>query len=656
MRTPRLFLSVISLVFILAPAVALAQSNSKEIMAKKPAELIEILKDSNSTQFEKAKACQRLALVGTKDAIPALVALLPDEKMNLYARTALENIPGPEVDAALREAAKKLKGRQLVGVIDSIGQRRDTKAIELLAKFFGDKDPTVASAAAGALGRIGTQEAATSPTKPVTKNSPVKIAAADACLAGAEQLMADGEKEKAISACEVLMTHGSDLNLPKYIKVAALRGLFRLKGNKAKDILLEQIRSPDKAFFNVALAAAREMPGKELTNMLIGELEKLPLERRALLLLALADRKDPPELAVIVKESKSESEEVRKAAVYALVKRGDARAVDVLLGFALGSTEVARTAKEGLETVPGKEVDVAIIVRLDDAGVKAKPVLFELVGARGIAVAKPTVRRALSDADQTVRLAAIAAFGQLADPEDLELLAGRALADGPSAETTAAQSALRTAALRMGDREGCAAALATCLKGASVSVADRVYLLTLLGEVSGKKALATVVANVKSDNPAIKDAATRALGEWGNPDAAPVLLEIAKNDPEEKYRIRALRGYIRIARQLQPSAKARLNAFHAAMKVAQRNEEKRLALDVLTRVRSTTTLALAVSYLSEPALKDAAAEAAVRIAGKLVGRQPKAVAAAMRKVVEAGVGGETETRARQLLDRAGGAK
>ena len=77
------------------------------------------------------------------------------------------------------------------------------------------------------------------------------------------------------------------------------------------------------------------------------------------------------------------------------------------------------------------------------------------------------------------------------------------------------------------------------------------YLFELLGKVSGKKALEVVVAGAKSSDPMTKDYATRVLGEWTNTDAAAPLLGIAKNDSERKYRIRAMRGYIRIARQLE---------------------------------------------------------------------------------------------------------
>ena len=58
----------------------------------------------------------RLAMVGTKDAVPALAALLPDPQFSHYARFGLVPIPDPSVDDALRGALKTLKGKLLVGV------------------------------------------------------------------------------------------------------------------------------------------------------------------------------------------------------------------------------------------------------------------------------------------------------------------------------------------------------------------------------------------------------------------------------------------------------------------------------------------------------------------------------------------------------------
>ncbi len=705
MHTARLTLIAIVLALAAAPA-ALAQGNAKEIMAKKPAELIEILEKPQATTFEKAKACQRLAVVGTKDAIPVLVALLPDEKLNVYARCALEAIPDPAVDEALRQAATKLHGRQLVGVIDSIGQRRDANAIDVLMQLMNDAvttDPSttdldVASATAGAIGRIGTPDAGEKLMFPVlVPVSPARHSAVDAFLACAERLGTVGGRENAESAIGMLVILAEaqietdsgkrDVKVPKYVRCAAVNALLRhralARGGSRQTYLLAQIRSPDKDFFNVGLAAARDVPGAEVTTALAGELEKLPPERKALLLRAIGDRKDAPPLDVIVKQSKSDSLAVREAAIYVLTKHGDASSVAILLDAALAGGDVAAVAKDGLQTLPGKEVDEAIAAKLTAvaqppsavesqsaqppaqpraAVPQAKPILLELIGARQILAATPAVRQAMADADPAVRLAALAAMAQLIEVKDLDLLIDKALAEsGEPAEIAAAKAALATAAQRMGDRDACAEKLAAHLDHAQA--AGRANLLELLGKVSGKSALSAVVVAARVFDAATKDAATRVLGEWVNTDAAPALLEIAKSDPEKKYQIRALRGYIRIARQLEipwweksNAGETKLAMFRSAMEVAQRAEEKQLALDILTRIPSPTTLSLAVTHLGDQTIKEAAAVAAVKIADQVIGDDPKAVAEAMQKVVESGVGGQAAERAKQLLDRAKAAK
>jgi HEAT repeat protein len=640
------YLTAAVLVLAASATLVWAQTNSQEIMARPAAALVELIKNPNAPVFEKAKACQRLAVIGTKDAVPALAALLPDEHLNLYARFGLEGILDPSVDTVLRDAAAKLQGSQLIGVLDSIGQRKDAQAVGLLKGFLKHSDVAVASAAAGALGRIGTTDAAAALNEALAQDSPIKNWIADACLACADGLVAGGKKPEAVALLETV----AKADLPKHIKVAALCGQLQIQQGAAKDLLLAQIRNPDKAYFNVGVAVARVMPGAEVTTALVAELDKLPAERQALLLRALADRKDSTPMPAVLAATKSESPAVRQAAIYVLAKHGDASAAPVLLDAALGDAEVAQAAKDGLKTLAGQEVDAAILARLAGADAKAKVVLFDLLAARRIAAATPSIRQALSDANEPVRIAAITALGRLADLGDVDLLSGKALAGTSPAEKGAAQVSLRMAILRMSDRDACAAKLAARLGGAPIE--QQTYLLELLGKLSGPKALEIVVANAKSSNPAVKDAASRVLGNWPNAEAAPVLLDIVKTDADSKYQIRALRGYIRIARQLQLPAETKLAMFRTAMDSAKRSQEKQVAMEILSRIPSAETLALAVSYLGDAALKDQAADVSVKIGTKIVGRDPKAVAAAMQKVVDANAPAAVAAHAKQLLGQA----
>jgi HEAT repeat protein len=638
-------ITIAAAILAIAASFAKAQTNSKEIMAKPAAELVAILQKADAPVFDKAKACQRLAVVGTKDAVPALAALLPDEKLNLYARFGLEGITDPSVDAALRDAATKLQGRQLVGVLGSIGHRKDAQAVSLLKGLLDNSDATVASAAAGALGQIGTPEAAAILKEAIVKNSPVKNWIADGCLACADGLAASGKKAEALALLDVVGKAG----VPKFLQCAALSGQMRLLQGDAKGLVIAQLQNPDLAFFNVALSYVRLIPGDDVTTASLAELPKLPAERQAFLLLALADRKEAIPMPVLVAASKTPSAAVRKAAVYALTKHGDATAAATLVDVVLGDAEVAPAAKEALKKLTAEQVGAAIVARMNNANANTKKVLIELLASHRTPSTLPAIRAAIGDSDEAVRLAAIASLGPLAELADIDILADKALAAN-SADTNAARTSLQVAILRMTDRDGCATKLAVKLNGASAG--NQVYVLDLLGKLAGGKALDTVAANAKSTDPAVKDAAAKVLGRWLSPDAAAKLLDIAKSDADEKYQTRALRGYIRIGRQLQLPANEKLTMFRTSMELAKRPEEKRLAIDILSRIPSGDTIRLAANYLGDASLKDQAGDVAVRIAVKIIGQDPKAVAEVMQKVVDAKVAAATDAKAKQLLGQA----
>ena len=112
---------VTTVVLAVVSAHAADDNDSAE---EKERQLIRVLQ-SDAPAADKAITCKRLAIFGSKDAVPALAPLLGDERLASWARIALEVIPGVEADEALREAMATQKGRLLIGVINSIGVRRD---------------------------------------------------------------------------------------------------------------------------------------------------------------------------------------------------------------------------------------------------------------------------------------------------------------------------------------------------------------------------------------------------------------------------------------------------------------------------------------------------------------------------------------------------
>ena len=200
-------------------AMAWGQGARPPAQNPQEAKLIEVLK-SDASRKEKADACLELARIGSKNSLAALTALLGDEKFAHMARYALEPIPDPAVDAALRDALGRLKGRPLIGVIGSIGVRRDVKAVGSLAALLKDKDADVAQAAARALGSLGTAEAAKALEGARSDAPPAtQLAIAEGLFRCAEALSACGQRGDALAIYQML----SDPKMPQQVRDGAAR-------------------------------------------------------------------------------------------------------------------------------------------------------------------------------------------------------------------------------------------------------------------------------------------------------------------------------------------------------------------------------------------------------------------------------------------------
>jgi hypothetical protein len=153
-------------------------------------------------------------------------------------------------------------------------------------------------------------------------------------------------------------------------------------------------------------------------------------------------------------------------------------------------------------------------------------------------------------------------------------------------------------------------------------------LLETLGQVGGTKALAAVAAAAKNGDDAQKDVASRLLGEWMTADAAPVLLDLSKSLAEDKYRGRAIRGFIRIARQFKLEQAERAKMAVAAYAATKTPAERKLVLEVARRYPDIEMLKLAAKAGAEEEIKPEARIAAAAIVKKLPEESAEAYALA----------------------------
>ncbi|MHB0957501.1 MAG: HEAT repeat domain-containing protein [Pirellulaceae bacterium] len=652
MQRPVTFLGVL-LVFISLCVTAVrgqtapSTSSQSESASTKLARWMELVNSPDLTA-EKAAAFEELAVFGTPDIVPLLTPLLSDEKLAHYARFALEANPAPSVDEAFRQALDQLEGRLLIGVISSIGVRRDAQAIAPLADKLVQPDVHVAAAAAHALGSIATPEAADKLAASLaTATGPQRAAIARGCVVCAENLNRGGATEKAVGLYDLVRA----ADVPPQIRLAGLRGAILARGVEGIPLMVEQLQADDVARVDVALRTARELPSEQVVPALIANLQGLRPATTGRVVLLLGDLGNTQAAAVVTEALASDAPDVRWAAIYSLGKIGDAQALAALWPLAVDpEASHAEAAREALTSLSGGAVDEAVTARLNSTEAASQLLALELIARRRITAAVPQVMQYATSGDPAIKSAAMAALGETVSLEQMPVLIQwviTARSDRDKAET---QRALTAACVRMPDRDACARMLTEKL--ATAPPEAQTVLLEQLGALGGPVALACLADSAKDSSPETQDAATRILGTWIGSDVGPVLLDLARTIGNEKYKIRVLRGYIRIASQFGLPHDEKMEMCEKALAAAQRDEERDLVLDVLARDPSPIALRITMTQLDNKSLQEKAAAIAVAIAQTALQDDPQAVAEAMQRVMQAGVGADTKTRAQAYRDRA----
>jgi len=610
--------------------------------------LIAVLK-SDAPHKEKADACRLLAIVGTKDAVEPLAALLGDEKLSHMARYGLEPIPDPAVDDALRDALGRLKGRPLVGVIGSIGVRRDAGAVEQLAKMLQDPDAQVAQAAARALGKIGNQPATIALQRALPNASAAnQLALCEGLFRCAEALVVQGQRSQAIEIYDQLR----ELNAPHQVRGGALRGAILTRGRSGVPLLQKHLRSDDYIMFSAAVQTAQELPGSEVTQALTAELNQLPPDNQILVIQTLGKRADAQALGTLFALAmNSKTKSVRLAAIRALPDIGDPSSAGVLERLlADADGEISQAAQEALAALPGQKADEAVMRMLNSDQADERLTALELIGRRRMTESIPALLNAAGDEDPKVRQGALKKVGELGGPGEFSALLNLLLRLESSQDLDAAEQALSTVCMKADNPQSYTEKLTSLLTQARPE--QKNALLRVLGVIGGTNALSAVRAEVNNSNAQVRDAAIRVLCAWKTADAAPDLLALAKSSPNPSHKTAALRGYISLVRDESLPTREKLAMCKTAALLIQRNEEKKLLLGVLGTVPAVEALSMAMAYLDDPETRNEASFAAVAVSENIVEQQPGKVIDAMQKVMKATNNRDVTRRARATLNKA----
>jgi hypothetical protein len=580
------------------------------LRADEEQDLLAVLQ-SNAAVPAKCAACQRLRLVGTARAVPALAALLGEERTGHAARFALEGLPFPEAGAALRQALGTVSGAAKAGVIDSLGWRHDAAAVPLLGPLVTGPDAMLAAAAAASLGRIAGPEAAAILVAARDRvPTPVRPVVLESLLQCAEGALAAGDSPQAIKLVQDLAAPPTPDAIPAAAWRLMVLGDAPGRGSRVVQALVGQ----DALLRLAALKIVREVNEPPVVQACLARWNVLG-EPGQLAVLE-ASLKHNAEAAIAVREGVGSSRpSVRVAAWQALGDRGDVTFIPALAkAAATGESAERAAARDTLARLRGEGVREALLQHLASAPPVEQAELLRVLGDRGDAAASKVLLQHAAAGPAAVRVAALESLRKLALAESLVPLLELAAQTGPQTDPEPVLQALFAVCQAREDKDYTARVVIEEMQKASA--AGRRRVLPLLSELATPATQDAALAATRDADAELAKDAVRVLGQWPNPAPAPRLLELARTSNDASLQTLALRGFIEVAAQ-EPRPPARLALMQQALAAAKRPDEKRQALGQIGQIPSAASLQAVLPALEDPALASEAGQAAIAIAEKL---------------------------------------
>ncbi len=552
----------------------------------------------------KQVVCYQLGSIATSRSIPVLTEILKNKDMTATALHALVMIPDESVNKILRDQLKRTNDSLKPIILQSIGKRKDAKAVKMLEDYANHSNKNISLSAFYALGEIGDSQAAKVLGKLFIHHTPpMKWEIADYYLIAADHLYETGDEGR----CFPIYQEVYDAGPPVGTKIAALQGMLKDPIIKAQVVIADILNSGDPAFIRDVMPVIRDYRG----NLDFSEFEEsyndLPEEEQMLLMIAFSARRDRTVRQAALRCLENEKPECRMAGLVSLANLGDPN--DALI-FAQKAAEYSGDEKElarkCLYELKGIQTDKMILEAIPDAETKLKVELIRSVGERNMKGGTSLMLEFASIPERSIRLETIRALGIIGDPEILPDLIGL-LQNAPG---RAERSEMVKTLTLVANRNTLEIKRTDELLAAVAEMQDpetRKALIEVLGNIGGDEALPVMRKFLSDSDPEVQYTTIKALSMW--PNDAPVmdLKELTEESEDIKKHTLALQGYVQLLSQstaLEPDKK--MLAYQKVFEIARNPEEKKMILSAVGKSGSVKGLEMAIGLLKDKDLQSEA--------------------------------------------------
>jgi HEAT repeat protein len=609
----------------------LLRQSSSGVRQQLEAGLVQLL-SPGSTYEAQEFACTQLGIIGSTTALPALSRLLKSDETAGIACLALTTYPPGKANAILRAALPDARGTSRIQIIDTLGDRRDSKAVKLLAQSAGDADLAVARAAIAALGKIADQAAwKTVVALPKGTDPALQPAITEATLRCAEARASAGDSKAANALYENLLA----ATQPAYVRRAALAALLRLDKASAQQRILEVVHGSDATLKPVAIADVRALPSQNASEVFAAELPNLQAQEQVWMIDSLAARGDTAACTAIGNSLASPQAAVRRAAIDALGRMGGAWCVIPFTRAFVAAKDVeeSRALESAFISLPGgAQTDRAIVAALKKSSGSTSACLITALARRTGPAANTVLLAEAAQSDPVVAKAALRALAKTAADSELSPLLERLTSTGDAEVRSEAEDAAAQAIARADNRTRCSATVRGAL-GWAQSVDSHIALLGLLPACGDAAALNALKSATTASDTRVRAAAVRALTDWPDDSAWDALVTVYRQPASEASRGLVLRGLVRLAGEenAHPNAKL-IGHYRALLAGANSDADLRLILGALGGAAQPEALQLALPLLDNAGVRAEAEAAVKRIAEAIKARHPQAAQEALKRL------------------------
>jgi len=252
--------------------------------------------------------------------------------------------------------------------------------------------------------------------------------------------------------------------------------------------------------------------------------------------------------------------------------------------------EMQAAAIAMVKEMPGTEVTEALAKELPNLSAKSQVQLLSALGDRGDIVARPAVVAAVKSENQSVRIAALRALGQLGDDSNVELLAQAA-----AGATGAEQKAARDSLYRLRGPNVDKVILAAILKARAET---KVELIKSVGQRNITAGVAALLETAKDSDRKVRTGSLRTLKVVAGPEHLPALVELLIKAKSSSDRTEAQKTIAAVAHRIADRNRQAASVL-AALPSVKETVARCSLLNVLGRIGDNSALPALTAALKD---------------------------------------------------------